>query len=111
MPDPIRHDLGTILADMRDTGLEWLADAADTIEQTLGGQTYEYAVQVQNEPGSEWLFLEYDDGGWPTLAALSASWWASKEYARNEAETYKQEWESHATRIVRRPVGEIEVIE
>ena len=31
MSNPTRPDLGAILTVMRDTSLEWLADAADTI--------------------------------------------------------------------------------
>lgn len=50
MPNPTRPDLGTILADMRDTGLKWLADAADTIEQALTPGVGSLRLRGQRQP-------------------------------------------------------------
>ncbi|GEM_PF-6144980 len=104
------HPIDKILADMRDTGLQWLTDAADTIEQALAGQTYEYIVQVQDKPGGKWC--DVLNGFYAeTTTPTHVEWITDESYARTYADTYANDWNPHATRIVRRPVREIEVVE
>lgn len=97
-------NLKFIAGDLRATGLQWLADAADTIEQALAGQTYEYALQVLDEDGT-WKFAEsHRLGDEPAFA----DW---NECASVPAVREVRSWKGHTTRIVRRLVGEIEVVE
>ncbi|GEM_PF-2806274 len=72
MPDTTNPNVDDILTNMRDTGLVWLADAADTIEQALGtsmrrspmpGTTYTRDEWEKNRESAEALDAWIEKGG------------------------------------------------
>jgi len=107
------HDLIDI-SPRPDLPRAWNANGApvETVNNTKSH--YEYAAQVQEKPGDMWqstfhIHSSHDYG--LTSVPWLGDWYGAENDARIDAEEYDELNEPHATRIVRRTVGEIEVIE
>lgn len=97
-------NLKAIADDLRATGLEWAEEAANTIERELAEQTYEYGIEV--EINGNRLFVDFE--GAVTTNPWEAYWTDDHDKARKFMEWWN---ESDPARVVRRTVGEIEVVE
>lgn len=101
-------NLHTIAHDLRDTGLEWAEEAASYLDQ----HTYEYAVLVLVD--GEWLYVEIDPfrNSINTYRKPESAPWMENTHHLPHLKKIISRWRPGLeTRIVRRPVGEIEVVE
>lgn len=101
-------NLKTIADDLRATGLEWAEKAADYLDEC----TAEYAVQVLR--GGEWRYAEADpfsNAVYTYRYPEDAPWIDNTHGLQCLKETISRRRPDLETRIVRRTVSPVEVVE
>ena len=102
-------NLQSIAADLRATGLEWAAEAANYLDQC----TTWYAAQVHIH--GEWWGIRYSPLAFHYMAAVKvddkADWEESPDDLQFLLEHADHKWPEYETRIVRRTVSPAEVVE